>query len=188
MKLVSIVILNWNGKAFLEKFLPILEINSTMEDAEIVIADNASSDDSIPFLEKEYPDIRLIRLDQNYGFTGGYNRALAQLDSSYYLLLNSDIEVTPGWLEPLVSHMESHPACAACTPKIRDYKKRTHFEYAGAAGGYIDRFGYPFCRGRIFDDLEERPGSVRPAYRYFLGIWRLPAGEGRTLQGCRGSR
>ncbi len=169
MNLVSIVILNWNGKAFMEKFLPALVSNSQVEGAEIVVADNASSDDSIPFLEKEYPDIRLIRLDKNYGFTGGYIRALDQLDSTYYLLLNSDIEVTPNWLEPLISHMESHKECAACTPKIKDYKRKSHFEYAGAAGGYIDRYGYPFCRGRIFDMLEEDQGQYDQVTDIFWG-------------------
>lgn len=169
MKLVSIVILNWNGKSFLEQFLPILVNNSKMEGAEIVVADNASSDGSLDFLEKEYPEIRLIKLDKNYGFTGGYNRALEQLDSRYFLLLNSDIEVTPGWLEPLVSHMESYNNCGACTPKIKDYKNKTHFEYAGAAGGYIDRYGYPFCRGRIFDALEEDRGQYDQVKDIFWG-------------------
>ena len=169
MKLVSIVILNWNGKAFLEKFLPILVKNTPMEGAEIVVADNGSEDDSISFLETEHPGIRLIRLDKNHGFTGGYNRALAQLDSRYFLLLNSDIEVTPGWLEPMVSHMEDKPTCAACTPKIKDYKHRERFEYAGAAGGYIDRYGYPFCRGRIFDALEEDHGQFDQLTDIFWG-------------------
>jgi GT2 family glycosyltransferase len=169
MNLVSIVILNWNGKAFLEKFLPVLVTHSKMEGAEIVVADNGSSDDSLPFMEKEYPQIRLIRLDKNYGFTGGYNRALSQLDSKYFLLLNSDIEVTANWLEPLVSHMEAHPSCAACTPKIKDYKNKSYFEYAGAAGGYIDKYGYPFCRGRIFDALEEDKGQFDQKSDIFWG-------------------
>lgn len=169
MKLVSIVILNWNGKNFLEQFLPVLISNSKMDGAEIVVADNASSDDSIAFLEKEYPDIRLIKLDKNYGFTGGYIRALEQLDSRYFLLLNSDIEVSPGWLEPLVSHMEANESCAACTPKIKDYNNKTRLEYAGAAGGYIDRYGYPFCRGRIFDALEEDNGQYDQVKDIFWG-------------------
>jgi len=169
MKLVSIVILNWNGRTFLEKFLPVLIENSRMEGAEIVVADNGSSDDSIAFMEREHPGIRLIRFDLNHGFTGGYIRALAQLDSSYFLLLNSDIEVTPGWLEPLVGHMESNPSCAACTPKIKDYKNKTHFEYAGAAGGYIDHYGYPFCKGRLFDVLEEDQGQFDQVSDIFWG-------------------
>jgi GT2 family glycosyltransferase len=159
MNLVSIVILNWNGKAHLEKFLPGLMEHTRMEGAEIVVADNASGDGSVQLLEKGFPGIRLIRFDRNWGFAGGYNRALEQLDSKYYLLLNSDIEVTGNWLEPLIDHMEHHEDCAACTPKIRDYQRRTYFEYAGAAGGYIDRYGYPFCRGRIFDRLEEDRGQ-----------------------------
>ena len=169
MKLVSIVILNWNGRSFLEKFLPVLIENSRMEGAEIVVADNGSSDDSIAFMEREHPGIRLIRFDLNHGFTGGYIRALEQLDSSYFLLLNSDIEVTPGWLEPLIGHMESNPSCAACTPKIKDYKNKTHFEYAGAAGGYIDDYGYPFCRGRLFDVLEEDHGQFDQVSDIFWG-------------------
>lgn len=169
MKLVSIVILNWNGRAFLEKFLPILAENSRLEGAEIVVADNGSVDDSLAYMEREHPDIPLIRFDKNHGFTGGYNRALAQLDSKYYLLLNSDIEVTPGWLEPLVGHMESNPSCAACTPKIKNYNNKTHFEYAGAAGGYIDRYGYPFCRGRLFDVLEEDHGQFDQVSEIFWG-------------------
>ena len=169
MKLVSIVILNWNGRTFLEKFLPILVENSIMEGAEIVVADNGSVDDSLAYMEQEHPDIRLIRFDKNHGFTGGYNRALAQLESRYYLLLNSDIEVTPGWLKPLVGYMESNPSCAACTPKIKDYNNKTHFEYAGAAGGYIDRYGYPFCRGRLFDVLEEDHGQFDQVSYIFWG-------------------
>jgi GT2 family glycosyltransferase len=169
MKLLSIVILNWNGRTFLEKFLPVLETNSRMEGAEIVVADNASTDGSVAFLEKQHPRIRLIRLDKNYGFTGGYNRALGQLDSKYYLLLNSDIEVTPNWLEPLISYMESHADCAASTPKIKDYKRKSHFEYAGAAGGYIDRYGYPFCRGRIFNSVEEDLGQYDQVTDIFWG-------------------
>jgi len=169
MKLVSIVILNWNGKAFLEKFLPSLVANSQLEGAEIVVADNASTDDSLSFMEQNHPKVRLIRLDRNYGFAGGYNRALEQIDARYYLLLNSDIEVTPGWLEPLIHHMESSADCAACTPKIKDYHRKEYFEYAGAAGGYLDRYGYPFCRGRIFDSLEEDKGQYDQACNIFWG-------------------
>ena len=169
MKLVSIVILNWNGKAFLKEFLPSLIAHTQLEGAEIVVADNASTDGSISFLESEYPSIRLIRLDRNHGFSGGYNRALEQLDSKYFLLLNSDIEVTPGWLEPLVQHMECQEQCAACTPKIKDHLRKTHFEYAGAAGGFIDRYGYPFCRGRMFDQLEEDSGQYDHDTEVFWG-------------------
>jgi len=159
MTLVSIVILNWNGKKYLEKFLPSVLEHSQAEGAEVVVADNNSTDDSIRFMESTHPSIRLIPLDQNYGFTGGYNRALEQLDSKYFLLLNSDVEVTAGWLEPLIRFMESHHECGLCTPKVKDFNLKTHFEYAGAAGGYIDRFGYPFCRGRLFDHVEEDRGQ-----------------------------
>lgn len=168
-KTVSIVILNWNGKGFLRKFLPILQKFSDLEGAEIVVADNGSTDDSVAFVEKEFSGIRIIRLDKNYGFSGGYNRAFEQLDSRYFLLLNSDIEVTEGWLEPLIEELEQHPEAAACTPKIRDFHRRNFFEYAGAAGGYLDRYGYAFCRGRIFDWLEEDTGQFDDPVEVFWG-------------------
>jgi len=169
MKQVSIVILNWNGKNFLEQFLPVLVQHSQLPGVEIVVADNNSSDDSMEFLTRQHPEIRTIQLEENYGFSGGYNRALEQLDSTYYLLLNSDIEVSPGWLEPLIETMEEKKHIAACTPKIKDFKQRTHFEYAGAAGGYLDRYGYPFCRGRIFDQLEEDRGQYDDPVEIFWG-------------------
>jgi len=169
MKSVSIVILNWNGEKFLEQFLPALVQHSQLPGVEIVVADNNSSDDSVEFLARTYPDIRCIRLDENFGFSGGYNRALEQLDSACFLLLNSDIEVTPGWLDPMIEEMDGDEGIAACTPKIKDFKKRTHFEYAGAAGGYVDRYGYPFCRGRIFDQLEEDRGQYDDPTKVFWG-------------------
>ncbi len=168
MNTVSIVILNWNGKEFLNQFLPALLRYSDHPGAEIVIADNGSTDDSVPFLKKHYPEIKLLILDENYGFSGGYNRALEQLDSTYFLLLNSDIEVTEGWLAPLMTKIEEERV-AACTSKIKDIHKRTHFEYAGAAGGYLDKFGYPFCRGRIFDHLEEDRGQYDDTREIFWG-------------------
>jgi len=169
MKLISIVILNWNGKHFLEQFLPTLVKYTSYPGAEIVVADNGSTDDSLLYLEKEFPSIRTIRLEKNHGFSGGYNRALAQIDSTYYLLLNSDIEVTDGWLSPLLEVMEKNLRVAACTPKILNYHQKTHFEYAGAAGGFIDRFGYPFCRGRIFDAMEEDHGQYDDNTEIFWG-------------------
>jgi len=169
MKLVSIVILNWNGRKHLEHFLPFLLKYTSRPDSEIIVADNGSTDDSRDFLKKEYPNIRLIELDKNYGFSGGYNRALEQLNSKYMLLLNSDIEVTEGWLEPMLELMEKDNTVAACSPKILDFNKRSYFEYAGAAGGYIDRYGYPFCRGRIFDHLEEDKGQYMDATDLFWG-------------------
>jgi len=169
MKLTSIVILNWNGKDFLERFLPSLVEYTTLPDVELVVADNASSDDSLAFLKKNYPQIRILVLDKNYGFAGGYNRALAQLEASYFLLLNSDIELSPNWLEPLVKELEENEKLGAVTPKIKDQKKRSFFEYAGAAGGFIDKYGYPFCRGRIFDELEEDLGQYDDPCNVFWG-------------------
>jgi len=167
MNLLSIVILNWNGKSFLEQFLGTLIENSAQDNVEIVVADNASTDGSVYFLQQEYPEIKLICFDENHGFAGGYNKALERLESKYFLLLNSDIEVTKDWLLPMIEFMESNPEAAACGPKIMDYNQRTYFEYAGAAGGYIDRFGYTFCRGRIFDFLEEDKGQYDQTVEIF---------------------
>jgi hypothetical protein len=155
--LVSVVILNWNGKHFLEKFLKGVVQNSPR--AEIVVADNASTDGSLAYLKKEFPEVRLIEFDQNHGFCGGYNRALQQIDSKYFVLLNSDVEVTPGWLDPLIEVVEDDDQIGVVQPKIKLYDRKDYFEYAGAAGGFIDKFGYPFCRGRIFDELEEDKGQ-----------------------------
>jgi len=153
----AVVILNWNGKSFLERFLPLL-IERT-PGAEIIIADNASSDDSVEFMKTNFPQIRLIINDKNYGFAGGYNMALKQVEADYYVLLNSDIEVDHNWLEPLVEALERNPDAAACQPKIIDYHRREYFEYAGASGGFIDKNGFPFCRGRIFSTLEKDHGQ-----------------------------
>lgn len=169
MKLVSIVILNWNGREYLEKFLPALIRHTTNPGAEIVVADNGSVDDSLAFMTSEYPAIRVIELEKNYGFSGGYNRAIEQIDARYVLLLNSDIEVTEGWLEPMLELMDKDETAGACTPRILDFKRRSYFEYAGAAGGFIDRFGYPFCRGRIFDCLEEELGQYNDDTDLFWG-------------------
>jgi GT2 family glycosyltransferase len=169
MTRVSIVILNWNGEKYLQRFLPTLLEYTDDPGAEVVVADNGSTDGSVALVEKSFPQVRLIRFDQNYGFTGGYNRALEQLDASYFLLLNSDIEVTEGWLDPLIREMEQNSRVAACSPKILDYHDRTRFEYAGAGGGYIDRYGYTFCRGRIFDHLEEDRGQYNDPRSIFWG-------------------
>jgi GT2 family glycosyltransferase len=169
VKLVSIVILNWNGRNHLEQFLPTLVRHTTHPGAEIVVADNGSEDDSLAYIEKNFPSVRTIALDKNHGFSGGYNRAMEQVDARYMLLLNSDIEVTEGWLEPLLEEMERDESIAACTPRILDFKRRTHFEYAGAAGGFIDRYGYPFCRGRIFDHIEEDRGQYNDDTDIFWG-------------------
>jgi len=151
---VAVVILNWNGKHYLEKFLPFLQ-QSSYPGMEIIVADNASTDGSLAFLNEHYPDIRQIVLPENFGFAGGYNAALKEVQSDYYVLLNSDVEVTPGWLEPMVALMESDATIAACQPRLRMYSDKNMFEYAGAAGGYLDSLGYPFARGRVFDYCEE---------------------------------
>lgn len=155
---IAVVILNWNGKRYLEKFLPFL-ISNNSAGADIIIADNASSDDSIDFLNKKYPDIRIIKNDRNYGFAKGYNISLSQVDAEYYILLNSDIEVTPKWIEPVIALMDSDKNIAACQPKILSYDQKEKFEYAGAAGGFIDKYGYPFCQGRVFQELEDDKGQ-----------------------------
>ena len=155
---VAVVILNWNGKSFLEKFLPSV-IQHSQGVAEIIVADNASTDDSVAFLETEYPAIRIIRNKTNAGFASGYNQALYQVKADYYVLLNSDIEVTENWIQPVIDKMEKDSQVAACQPKILSYHDRQKFEYAGAAGGFIDHLGYPFCRGRLFQTLEEDEGQ-----------------------------
>ncbi|MBQ5751645.1 MAG: glycosyltransferase family 2 protein [Bacteroidaceae bacterium] len=142
-------------------------VSSTAMDIPIVVADNASTDDSVAVVAKDFPGVRLIRLDRNYGFADGYNRALEQVDAEYFLLLNSDVEVTEGWLEPLLSFMEGNPNAVACQPKILAYNNKTHFEYAGASGGFIDRYGYPYCRGRLFDSVEEDKGQYDSPCRVF---------------------
>lgn len=159
MKKVSVVILNWNGRALLEQFLPILFQYTDLSLADIVVADNCSSDDSVDFVKTNHPETKLILLDQNYGFAEGYNRALAQIETPYTVLLNSDVEVSPRWLEPLIDFLENDPHTSAVQPKIRAQRNKEYFEYAGAAGGFIDGYGYPFCRGRIFDTLEKDNGQ-----------------------------
>ncbi|MBQ9463411.1 MAG: glycosyltransferase family 2 protein [Bacteroidales bacterium] len=161
----AVVILNWNTERYLRAFLPAL-VASCPEDAEVIVADSGSADGSLEFLSREFPGLRTIALGSNYGFTGGYNRALAQVEAEYYLLVNSDIMVSPGWLEPLVEYMDTHPRCGICGPKLHallphgDGWTRTDiFEYAGAAGGRIDRYGYPFCRGRVLKRTEPDRGQ-----------------------------
>lgn len=151
----AVVILNWNGKKYLEKFLSTLIENTKDADTEIIIADNNSTDGSLEFLDKNYPALRQINFDENYGFTGGYNKALSQIQAKYFVLLNSDIEVSENWLTPLIHLMDSEPNIAACQPKIKSFYQKDTFEYAGAAGGFIDKYGYPFCRGRILDTIEK---------------------------------
>ncbi|MFT6849286.1 MAG: GT2 family glycosyltransferase [Sphingobacteriales bacterium] len=150
---VAVVILNWNGKGFLKEYLPSF-LKTTYKNHKLYVADNGSSDDSISFMETTYPDINIIKLDKNYGFAGGYNKALDQVNADYLAIVNSDLEVTPTWLEPMVEMLSRDATIAACQPKIKWLRMDTHFEYAGAAGGFIDTLGYPFCRGRLFDILE----------------------------------
>lgn len=157
MKKIAIVILNWNGAHMMRTYLPTVIKNSP--EAEVIIADNASSDDSLQMLASDFPEIRTIVLDKNYGFADGYNKAFKQVEAEYLLLLNSDVDVPEGWLAPLLDFMETHPEVAACQPKLRAIKDRDSFEYAGAAGGFIDKYGYPFCRGRIFETVEKDLGQ-----------------------------
>jgi GT2 family glycosyltransferase len=152
---VAVVILNWNGEKFLQKFLPSVIKYSNNNSTEVIIADNASSDNSIDFLKTNYPNIRTIILDKNYGFAGGYNMALKQIEAEYYILLNSDVEVTANWINPIIDVMDEDAGIAACMPEILSYAKKEYYEYAGAAGGFIDKFGYPFCRGRILSKIEK---------------------------------
>ena len=159
MKKVAVVILNYNGRKFLEDFLPTVMAQTDPALADIVVADNASTDGSVAFMQERFPDIRLIVNESNGGFATGYNLALQQVEAQYYVLLNSDIEVTPHWIEPVVEWMDAHPEAAACQPKILSYYDRKRFEYAGASGGFIDQYGYPFCRGRLFQHLEEDHGQ-----------------------------
>ncbi|MBQ5898985.1 MAG: glycosyltransferase family 2 protein [Alistipes sp.] len=158
MKSTAVVILNWNGRQHLEQFLPSV-VQHTPPQVRIIVADNGSTDDSLSFIERHYPTIEIIRLAENYGFAEGYNRALEQVDAEFFVLLNSDVEVTAGWIEPLVATLTNHRNVAAVAPKLRSYGRREYFEYAGAAGGYIDILGYPFCRGRILSTLEEDKGQ-----------------------------
>lgn len=153
MAKVAIVILNWNGQAMLAKYLPNV-IEYSRQDAEVWVADNCSSDQSMRLLETQFPQVKTIVLEQNFGFAEGYNRALKQIEAEYYILLNSDVEVSHHWLTPLIEFMDSHPQVAACQPKLLAEYDKDSFEYAGACGGFLDKYGYPFCRGRIFNMVE----------------------------------
>jgi GT2 family glycosyltransferase len=163
---VAIVILNWNGLKHLSQFLPSV-MQSDWDDLDIIVGDNASSDASVSFLKDSFPAIKIIQNDQNYGFTGGYNRVLKQVEADYYILLNSDIEVTPNWISPIIEMMEADTSIGAAAPKIKAYHQPTHFEHAGAAGGFIDSYGYPFCRGRIFYEVEEDRGQYNESGEVF---------------------
>ncbi len=159
---VAVVILNWNGRNFLQQFLPAV-LSSSYPKKRIIVADNASSDDSVNFLRKNYPQVEIILNPGNEGFAKGYNTALKQVEADYYVLLNSDVEVTPGWLEPVIALMEKDENIAACQPKVLAYNNKSQFEYAGAAGGWIDKYGYPFARGRVFEYCEDDRGQYDDA-------------------------
>ena len=155
MAKTAVVILNWNGLKYLKVFLTDVIKYTTDTGTEICVADNGSTDGSQEWIISNFDTIKLIRLEKNYGFAEGYNLALSRIDAQYYVLLNSDIEVTAGWLNPLVNHMDCNPDVASCQPKILSYHRKDHFEYAGAAGGFLDKYGYPLCRGRILFEVEK---------------------------------
>lgn len=162
MDKIAIVILNWNGKKMLQTFLPTV-LEHLGEDAVVYVADNASTDGSVDYLKSDFPEVKLILFDKNWGFADGYNKALKQIDAEYFVLLNSDVEVTDNWLAPLMDFMDGHPEVAACQPKLLSVRNKKAFEYAGASGGFIDRDGYPFCRGRIFEAVEDDKGQYDDA-------------------------
>jgi GT2 family glycosyltransferase len=158
-KKVGVVILSWNGQKFLEDFLPSVIQHTSTELCEVIVADNCSTDNSVEFVKNNYPQIRVIENKRNGGYAGGYNDALRLVNTEYYVLLNQDVEVTPGWVEKVIAEMEKDATIAAAQPKLRDFKNRSLFEYAGACGGYIDKFGYAYCRGRVFDSIEKDNGQ-----------------------------
>jgi GT2 family glycosyltransferase len=165
----SVVILNWNGAQFLKRFLPGILKHTNPQLAKIIVADNGSTDNSLEILHHNFPQVEILTFTQNYGFAEGYNQAISKINSKYILLLNSDIEVSPNWIEPLVDCMDHNDKIAACVPKLRSIDQPENFEYAGAAGGYLDRYGYAFCRGRIFDNLETDNGQYNDARPVFWG-------------------
>jgi len=162
---VAVVILNWNGQNFLRQFLPSVIRHSG--DAEIFVADNGSTDDSCAMLDGEFPSVKQVLNGSNLGFAGGYNAALRKINADYFILLNSDVEVTENWIDPVIRILEEDQTIAACQPKVLSHADKTSFEYAGAAGGFIDKFGYPFCRGRIFNSVEKDTGQYDDTRRIF---------------------
>ncbi len=159
VKKVAVVILSWNGKKFLEQFLPSVVQHSSPQLCEVIVADNCSTDDSVAFVQANFPTVRIIQNQRNNGFAGGYNDALKHVKSPYYVLLNQDVEVTPNWVEAVIDEMERDKNIAAAQPKLRAFNQRDYFEYAGASGGYLDRNSYAFCRGRIFNEIEKDTGQ-----------------------------
>lgn len=186
MTRTAVVILNWNGRSFLEQFLPDVIRNTLNPDTMVIVADNGSEDDSVAWVSSNHPEVRIINLGSNYGYAGGYNRALRQIEAEYYILLNSDVLVEPGWAEKLITFMEMHPDAGACQPKIRSFASTGSFEYAGAAGGFIDRLGYPFCRGRIFETIEEDHGQYDDTREVFWASGACMAVRGAAFDQCDG--
>ena len=194
MDKLAVVILNWNGVAMLRQYLPSV-LNYSSDEAVVYVADNASTDGSIEVLKQEFPQCRLISLEKNWGFAEGYNKALQHIEAEYYVLLNSDVEVTRHWLTPMLTFMDSHPEVAVCQPKLSAVADHTRFEYAGACGGFLDRYGYPFCRGRIFETVEhdegqyDQPAEVLWATGAALMIraadyWAVSGLDGRFFAHC----
>lgn len=167
MKPIAVIILNWNGEKLLKEFLPHVIATTPQDLADIIVVDNGSTDESLRLLADEFPEVEVISYNENYGYAEGYNRAIADTGSSYSVLLNSDAAPCDGWLQPLYDYMEAHPATGAVQPKILSYSDPTRFEYAGAAGGFIDRNGYPYCRGRLFDTVEEDHGQYDETAQIF---------------------
>lgn len=159
MKKVAVIILNWNGEKLLREFLPSVIATTDSTIADVIVADNGSTDSSVELLRNEFPQVKVLEFSENYGFAEGYNRAIKETNYPYTILLNSDVATTDGWVNPLYEQMEANPNTGACQPKIKAYTNKSHFEYAGAAGGFIDCNGYPYCRGRIFDSVEEDKGQ-----------------------------
>ena len=167
MNKISVVILNWNGCEMLRSFLPSVLRHSEAEGVEVCVADNGSTDQSVEMLRHEFPSVRQILLDENHGFADGYNFALQQVEAEYVVLLNSDVEVTEHWLQPMADYLDTHPEVAACQPKILSWRQKDLFEYAGASGGFIDRYGYPFCRGRVMGVVEADKGQYDTVFPVF---------------------
>jgi len=182
----AVVILNWNGLSFLKMFLGKVAEKSVDADTMLYVADNGSNDNSCEWIEENRKDVRIIRFDKNHGFAGGYNLALEQIEAEYYVLLNSDIEVTDGWLKPLISYLDSNPDVASCQPRILSYNNKDHFEYAGAAGGFIDKYGYPFCRGRILSNVEKNEGQYDSRIDIFWSTGACMAVRAESWKKCGG--
>jgi len=182
----AIVILNWNCLNYLKLFLGGVVKHSTDHETVVYVADNGSTDGSFEWIAENFRDVKLIRLEKNYGYAGGYNLALNQLNARYYVLLNSDIEVTKEWLKPLIDYMDKNPDVASCQPKIRSYNNRDHFEYAGAAGGFIDKYGYTFCRGRVFNVLEKDSGQYDDLIDIFWSTGACMVVRSEAWEKCKG--